>query len=382
MSTNDFVCPICGNTDIHSIGYLNGKPYCRRCVSFRGELADPREFSPHPVALKLDYPLSKNQQRLSDQALDNFKKGIDTLLYAVCGSGKTEISYGVIGFAMAKGMHVGFALPRKDVVIELHQRLVSAFPSSKIIAVYGGNHDELVGDCVVLTTHQLFRYPNYFDLLVMDEIDAFPFKGSDILFSLYKRSLRGHCLMMSATPSKSIVKEFTGEGKQMFTLHTRFHQKDIPVPRICRRFVPWLYLSLILWIRRFGKEKKPCFVFVPTVSYSESVYRLLKPFCPNGNYASSKRKGRDKIISSFCKKKLSYIVTTAVLERGVTVANAQVIIVHADHSIYDTAALIQIAGRAGRKAYAPTGKVIFLSETITESMEEAQREIRYCNSFL
>ena len=25
MSTNNFVCPICGNNDIHSIGYLNGK---------------------------------------------------------------------------------------------------------------------------------------------------------------------------------------------------------------------------------------------------------------------------------------------------------------------------------------------------------------------
>ena len=25
MSINSFVCPICGNNDIHSIGYLNGK---------------------------------------------------------------------------------------------------------------------------------------------------------------------------------------------------------------------------------------------------------------------------------------------------------------------------------------------------------------------
>ena len=31
-----YKCHICGNTDIHSIGYLYGKPYCRRCISFRG----------------------------------------------------------------------------------------------------------------------------------------------------------------------------------------------------------------------------------------------------------------------------------------------------------------------------------------------------------
>ena len=28
-----YKCPICGNTNTHSIGYLNGKP----CVSFKGE---------------------------------------------------------------------------------------------------------------------------------------------------------------------------------------------------------------------------------------------------------------------------------------------------------------------------------------------------------
>ena len=30
-----YICPICGNTDVHSIGYLNGKPYYHRCISFR-----------------------------------------------------------------------------------------------------------------------------------------------------------------------------------------------------------------------------------------------------------------------------------------------------------------------------------------------------------
>ena len=48
----------------------------------------------------MKYPLSKEQNELSNQIIANFKSGIDTLVYAVCGSGKTEISYGVIAYAV------------------------------------------------------------------------------------------------------------------------------------------------------------------------------------------------------------------------------------------------------------------------------------------
>ena len=41
-----YKCPICGNTDIHSIGYLNGKPYCRRCISFRVKEAEKAFLPP------------------------------------------------------------------------------------------------------------------------------------------------------------------------------------------------------------------------------------------------------------------------------------------------------------------------------------------------
>jgi competence protein ComFA len=64
------------------------------------------------------------------------------------------------------------------------------------------------------------------------------------------------------------------------------------------------------------------------------------------------------------------------------VRDIQVIIFDADHKIYDSAALIQISGRAGRKADAPSGDVYFLANKVTPSMAKAIREIRFCNSFL
>ncbi len=377
-----FVCPRCGNSDPRFLGYKNGKVYCRKCISFRGEEALEKKASPKNVVLSLDYRLSKEQEALSKQIIENYDKGIDTLVYAVCGSGKTEISYGIIARSMARGLRVGFALPRRDVVIELYYRLKSAFPHNSIVAVYGGNTTRLEGDCIILTTHQLYRYPNYFDLLVMDEIDAFPFKGNDVLIAMYKRSLKGHCVMMSATPSEAVIKEFQGEGHAILELRTRFHKHPIPVPKTIT--VPSIFqlLFVIRRLRVYGKEGKPCLIFVPTVEDAELLFQKLSMFVKGGDYVSSKRRMREAIISKFKKGGYSYLVTTAVLERGVTVKGVQVVVYGADDPIYDSAALIQIAGRVGRKKGAEDGDVFFLAKEESKSMRKAIKEIQFCNTFL
>ena len=377
-----FVCPRCGNKDPAYVGTKNGKPYCRRCIGFAGAEATPTSGAPKNVVLDLSYSLSKEQKALSDRIIFNFKAGVDKLVYAVCGSGKTEISYGVIGYAMSKGMKVGFALPRRDVVIELYHRLKSAFPANSIVAVYGGHNAVLTGDCVILTTHQLYRYPNYFDLLVMDEIDAFPFKGDPTLIAFYHRALRGHCVMMSATPSQDIIKEFKKPGHDLLSLRTRYHKKPIPVPTSKIAFGPMKHWILIRKLKEYRKQKKQCLVFVPSVALAKKLFGFIKLFVKDGNYVSSKREGRSQIIEAFKKRRYAYLVTTAVLERGVTIRNLQVIVFGSDNAIYDSAALIQIAGRAGRKADAPTGEVIFLADMESEGMKHAIKEISYCNTFL
>ena len=38
----------------------------------------------------LEYELSPEQKELSDKLVENYKKGIDSLVFAVCGSPKTR----------------------------------------------------------------------------------------------------------------------------------------------------------------------------------------------------------------------------------------------------------------------------------------------------
>jgi late competence protein required for DNA uptake (superfamily II DNA/RNA helicase) len=48
----------------------------------------------------------------------------------------------------------------------------------------------------------------------------------------------------------------------------------------------------------------------------------------------------------------------------------------------DEKTLIQMAGRVGRKIDAPEGKVIYLAEILTESMEKSIQRIRHANASL
>ena len=373
---------MCGNTDIHSIGMLNGKPYCRKCISFRGEEVEHKPSYPKKAPIHLEYELSPEQKELSDKLVENYKRGIDSLVFAVCGSGKTEICLQIIKYAINCGEKVAFALPRRDVCIELHNRLKEIFKNNKVVCVYGGHTRDKIGDIVVLTTHQLYRYDNYFSLIVLDEIDAFPFKDDPVLNSMFYKALKGHYVMMSATPSDDVLEFFSKEGRDILKLETRFHRHELPIPEIKVGGELYCFFYLLKTMHRFIKDKKPIFIFAPTIRECESIYSLISIFFKGGNYVHSKRENRKEIINTFRKGFYKYLVTTSVLERGVTIRDLQVIVYKFHTFVYDKGTLIQIAGRVGRKKESPEGEVIFIGRKHTKEAREAVENIRASNKAL
>ena len=123
----NFICPRCGESDERYIGYKNNVPYCRRCISFIGENATYVQNNVTENALELNYSLTKEQRRISTRITKNYIEGTSTLIKAVCGAGKTELVYGVINYALSRGHRIGFAIPRKDVVIELEDRFITKY---------------------------------------------------------------------------------------------------------------------------------------------------------------------------------------------------------------------------------------------------------------
>lgn len=376
-----FICSRCGNNNNDCVGTLNGERYCRKCLSFSGEQAAVIKYAPLNVTANLDYDLTEEQKKVATAVVSYYKQNINTLIYAVCGAGKTELVFDVIVEALKNGEQIGFTVPRKEVVIEIAQRIKNTFPKVRVISVFGEQTDVLTGQIIVLTTHQLYRYPNYFDLLIFDEIDAFPYKGDFVLEAMFKQSVRGNFVILSATPSKRLLQTFAKNGK-ILTLFTRFHGNKIPVPVVKRCFKVFNFICLVYYLEQFIKNKKPVLVFVPTIKQADLIYKSLRLLIPNGNLVHSKIVDNSGIIQEFKNFKYNYLVTTTVLERGVTIKGLQVIIYGADHAIYDAASLIQISGRVGRKKEESDGQVVFIVTKYTAEVKTAIADINDKNTFV
>lgn len=373
-------CKRCGNTKQHYFALnAKGENYCRLCLPFNGLKASPYKRLGAVPKLCLKYPLTLEQEKVSQEILKNVKENKPVLVHAVTGAGKTELVYKTMEYVLQKGGQVGFATPRHDVVLELAPRIREAFPSANVIPVCEGHTEVLEGDIVVLTAHQLYRYETYFDLLVFDEIDAFPYKCNALLKNFFKKSIKGTYVLLTATPSKTNLIEIEKEGGKIVSLNKRYHGKPLPIPQFKK--YGWIpFLTVLKDMKRFLAEGKPLFVFAPTIEKTISFYHLVSLFLPNGGFVNSKDEQREKKIEDFKKGLLRYLVCTAVLERGVTIKDLQVLVMDSDYQdIYDSASLIQIAGRAGRKSGYENGEVLFYGKEKTEAIEESIEVIKKTN---
>lgn len=90
-------------------------------------------------------------------------------------------------------------------------------------------------------------------------------------------------------------------------------------------------------------------------------------------------KNRLRKVQMFRDGELQLLVTTTILERGVTFKHVWVIIVQADDQIYTAASLVQIAGRVGRAKDDTTGLVLFCYRKYTKNIREAKKQIEVMN---
>ncbi len=79
------------------------------------------------------------------------------------------------------------------------------------------------------------------------------------------------------------------------------------------------------------------------------------------------------------KKQLPILLTTTILERGVTFSPLDVAVVGSEDDIFTEAALVQIAGRVGRSASDPDGNVTFFHFGRTKAINNAIKHIVQMN---
>jgi competence protein ComFA len=379
------ICPHCHQTDARFFAFNGKEFYCRKCIAFSAEpLTNQGTLSSvkKDVEFYLPYTLTKQQKALSEKIIEAYDQRQSVLVDAVTGSGKTEIVYPVMRYVLSLGGKVGFVIPRKDVVIELEPRLTSAFFKTKVSAVYGGQTDDLSGDIVILTTHQIYRFKHYFHVLIFDEVDAFPYDKNATLKAFVKRASFHTIIYLSATFSNEVMNAFEQLGGKVFHLYTRHHLHPIPVLTFEIGWMVYLYIQLMVIIHKWLKNKTPFIIFVPTIEIGIRLSRQLQFINKPIPFVYAAHEKRIEIVEAFKLQKTQGVISTSILERGITLAKLEVVIFQADHPVYSRATLIQMAGRVGRKKEAPNGKVYLLSEAITPAMEAGDKSIRFANSHL
>lgn len=115
-------------------------------------------------------------------------------------------------------------------------------------------------------------------------------------------------------------------------------------------------------------------VFVPTIDLLEKVHEILHEILSESCSGTTVHAGdpeRIEKVQAMRDGKYRYLVTTTILERGVTFPKLNVLVLCADASEFNLPALVQIAGRAGRSSERPDGHVRFFA-TIIPSESKAQ----------
>ena len=375
-------CPRCLNTDPEYF-YKGSKGwYCRRCISF-GRAMIEEESAAIPVRpaasgseeFMMRYPLTEAQKEISYRCSELIDH-TDVLLYCVCGAGKTELVVESISKMLKKGKKVCFAIPRRQVVLELQVRLSEYFPRAVTVAVCGGHTKITDGDLIICTTHQLYRYTGTFDLLILDEPDAFPFRGNPVLHGIAETACRGHRIFLTATPDAHLLARVEKKEMVCLKLFRRPHGQDLPEPKLVIAPLPFLLFRLLVWL---GERDSPRMVFVPTIREAKLLHRFLSLFM-HCRVCTSKTENRDQVIEAFRREKGGVIVATTVLERGVTIPGADICVFHADHGVFDEASLVQMAGRAGRSFDHPGGDVLFLELRKGRPAAKCRDTIREANA--
>lgn len=359
-------CPRCLNKDPSLFSIRNNEPYCRACISLLGKLYEPEEpIETVDGTIDWNIQLTPSQQQISNQLV---KVGLHSncLVEAVCGAGKTEIVLELVSKALSLNKKVGWMVARRQVVLQLHDRLSSLFPHLKVIAVTGGVTSELGGDLVVLTAHQLYRYPHYFDLLIIDEPDAFPYKGSDLLAGLCDVSCIGTKIYLTATPDKELLLMIDMHLK----LDSRPHGRPLVVPTVKKCIQDFSLIYLWYYLKRM----KPCLIFVPTIEEANKLGKILKI-----DVVTSKSIDKDIKIKRLLDKEIDVLICTTILERGVTFKGISVIVYHANHPLFDEASLVQISGRVDRSFDYQGGECVFLSFGLNKSIQDCIKRLNQHN---
>ncbi|PTM59116.1 ATP-dependent DNA helicase RecG [Desmospora activa] len=340
----------------------------------------------------LPFPLTAAQRRVVDEILMDMEEPerMIRLLQGDVGSGKTVVA-AIALYANHLGGYQGALMVPTEILAEQHLHSLKGLLEPRglrVIGLTGGmkakERREAMGQLqmgladVVVGTHALIQeavtYRNL-GLVITDEQHRFGVKQRGLL---REKGQNPDVLYMTATPIPRTM-AITAYGDMDVSTIDELPAGRLPVETYWVKQDVWP--RVIQFIQKQCQEKRQAYVICPLIEESEKVdlqnaqsvfEEIAQELAPtrvgllHGKMAAAEK---DEVMRSYAANEVQVLVSTTVVEVGVNVPNATVMVVY-DADRFGLAQLHQLRGRVGRGSGASTCILVAnpASETGVERM--------------
>ena len=321
----------------------------------------------------LPFELTNAQKRVVHEIHDDMRSGIqmNRLLQGDVGSGKTLVALMAMLIAIGNGFQACIMAPT-EILAEQHLNTITEFLQGMDIRVElltgivkGKRRTEVLNALadgsinIIVGTHALIEDNVVFKRLGLAVIDEQHRFGVAQRARLWKKSERPpHILVMTATPiprtlamtlygdlDVSVIDELPPGRKPIVTIHKYNNQMTSLYAGIAKQINEGRQVYIVFPVIEEGKNKD--------LKNLEDGYEALKQIFPQYSmskvHGQMKPKDKEAEMQKFVQGKTQILVATTVIEVGVNVPNASVMVIM-DAQRFGLSQLHQIRGRVGRGA--------------------------------
>lgn len=308
----------------------------------------------------LPFSLTNSQLKVLNEIFADLEKGkpMNRLVQGEVGSGKTIVAAIAAYVAHLNGLKTLYMAPTEILAFqhfETFKKLLEPFDIK--IGIYTGSKKKIENAQILIGTHALLSEKlttEEVGLIIIDEQQRF---GVEQRAYLRNKAKIPHFLTMTATPIPRTV-ALTLYGDLDLSIIDEMPEGRIPVKTY---LVPLKKRKDAYgFIQKRVKEEEQVYIITPFIEISESMatvkaakdeFENLKKVFPKLKlgllHGRLKSKEKEEVLNDFKDKKLDILVSTSVVEVGVDVPNATIMVIEGAER-FGLAQLHQLRGRVGR----------------------------------
>lgn len=374
---------------------LRGKPAEKKRVKSLPTKAEKMLIS------KLPFSLTKDQEKVLDEIRSDLDsdEAMNRLLQGDVGSGKTLVAWLSALHVISKGGQVAFMAPTEllarqhaetavELLSDLGVRIAFVTGDVKgkgrellLKSLANGEIDLAIGTHALFSSDIVFKNLQY---AIIDEQHRFGVAQRD---ALKNKGLDPNILSMTATPIPRTLGLTIFSDLDISTIETKpSNRLPIKTHIVSEDHRQDMFKSIAV---EFERGHQAYFVYpriddegTSDLKDVTSMFQKLQEIYPGvpSRLIHSKLEEEEKmeILTAFREKKLSYLVSTSVVEVGIDIPDATCMVIeHADR--FGLAALHQLRGRVGRSSIPSYCFLVCNPKTISEDGKERLKIMRETN---